>query len=227
MEEKTMQVMKGVKPNVVNWIGALIGAALAWWTGLPPLAQALLIVQGADILTGLLCAVTGKSRKTESGKVSSGALLMGVMKKGLEWLVVGVCVSVGNGLGVTSVCGAAMTYMIATELVSLIENLEIFGLNVPLLGKLLDVAQGDGEEGRAQGRQLGACGNDSFSHGCAVPTFDVFHRLNPPQAATMKNVPQGGKLLPSRLCCANLRRFPSSESATGGDDEKRPSKREV
>ena len=54
MEEKTMQVMKGVKPNVVNWIGALIGAALAWWTGLPPLAQALLIVQGADILTGLL-----------------------------------------------------------------------------------------------------------------------------------------------------------------------------
>ena len=151
MEEKTMQVMKGVKPNVVNWIGALIGAALAWWTGLPPLAQALLIVQGADILTGLLCAVTGKSRKTESGKVSSGALLMGVMKKGLEWLVVGVCVSVGNGLA--SVCGAAMTYMIATELVSIIENLEIFGLNVPLLGKLLDVAQGDGEEGRAQGRQ--------------------------------------------------------------------------
>ena len=41
-----------------------------------------------------------------------------------------------------AVCGAAMTYMIATELVSLIENLEIFGLNVPLLGKLLDVAQG-------------------------------------------------------------------------------------
>ena len=153
MEEKTMQVMKGVKPNAVNWIGALIGAALAWWTGLPPLAQALLIVQGADILTGLLCAVTGKSRKTESGKVSSGALLMGVMKKGLEWLVVGICVSVGNGLGVASVCGAAMTYMIATELVSLIENLEIFGLNVPLLGKLLDVAQGDGEEGRAQRRQ--------------------------------------------------------------------------
>ena len=109
MEDKAMQVVQGVKPNMVNWIGAAIGAALAWWTGLPPLAQALLIVQGADIVTGLLCAVTGKSRKTESGKVSSGTLLMGVMKKGLEWLVVGVCVSVGNGLGMTSVCGAAMT----------------------------------------------------------------------------------------------------------------------
>ena len=194
MEEKTMQVMKGVKPNVVNWIGALIGAALAWWTGLPPLAQALLIVQGADILTGLLCAVTGKSRKTESGKVSSGALLMGVMKKGLEWLVVGVCVSVGNGLGVTSVCGAAMTYMIATELVSLIENLEIFGLNVPLLGE----AAGRGA-GRRRGRE---------SAGAAIGSVRE-------------------RLLQSRLRRANLRRFPSSESATGGDDEKRPSKRET
>ena len=53
MEDKAMQVVQGVKPNVVNWIGAAIGAALAWWTGLPPLAQALLIVQGADIVTGL------------------------------------------------------------------------------------------------------------------------------------------------------------------------------
>ena len=126
--------------------GEVLGVAGIEGNGQTPLAQALLIVQGADIVTGLLCAVTGKSRKTESGKVSSGTLLMGVMKKGLEWLVVGVCVSVGNGLGMTSVCGAAMTYMIATELVSLIENLEIFGLNVPLLGKLLDVAQGEKKE---------------------------------------------------------------------------------
>ena len=99
LEKKAMEVVQGVKPNIISWISAVIGAALVWWTGLPPLGQALLIVQGADILTGLLCAVTGKSKKTESGKVSSGALLMGVMKKGLEWLVVGVCVSVGGALG--------------------------------------------------------------------------------------------------------------------------------
>ena len=175
MEEKTMQVMKGVKPNVVNWIGALIGAAAGFfaWSLLKdngtrkeenaddrvafldttvlqhnfPLPQNMPIPYAVLDIRGHILMYK------ESGKVSSSALPMGVMKKGLEWLVVGVCVSVGNGLGVTSVCGAAMTYMIATELVSLIENLEIFGLNVPLLGKLLDVAQGDGEKGRAQGRQ--------------------------------------------------------------------------
>ena len=109
LEKKAMEVVRSVKPNIISWISAVIGAALVWWTGLPPLGQALLIVQGADLLTGLL---------------------------------VGVCVSVGGALGMESVCGAAMTYMIATEMVSLVENLEIFGLNVPLLEKLLDVAQG-------------------------------------------------------------------------------------
>lgn len=140
MENKAMEVVEAVRPGVFNWIGAAVGAVIAWYTGLPALAQALLIVQGADILTGLLCALTGKSDKSASGRVSSGALVMGLVKKGLEWLVVLICVVVGHALGVESVSGAAMTYMMATELVSLIENLSLFGLDVPLLQKLLDVA---------------------------------------------------------------------------------------
>ena len=146
MENKAMELVEAVRPGVVNWIGAAVGAVIAWYTGLPALAQALLIVQGADILTGLLCALTGKSDKSASGRVSSSALVMGLVKKGLEWLVVLICVVVGHALGVESVSGAAMTYMMATELVSLIENLSLFGLDVPLLQKLLDVAHGTTEE---------------------------------------------------------------------------------
>ena len=33
----------------------------------------------------------------------------------------------------------------------------------------------------------------SFRHAFGVPTFGVFHRLNPPQAATMENVPRRGR----------------------------------
>ncbi len=142
MENRITEAVSAVKPNVFSWIGAAVGALIAWWTGLPALAQALLIVQGGDILTGLLCALTGRSHKTQSGKVSSGALLMGVMKKGLEWMVVGICVSVGGALEMEGIGGAAMMYMVGTELVSLIENLSIFGLDVPLLHSILDVAQG-------------------------------------------------------------------------------------
>ena len=141
MENKAMEVASAVKPDIINAAGAALGMVLAWLTGLPPLAQALLAVQGADILTGLLCAMTGRSTKSESGRVSSGALFMGVAKKGLEWLVVLICMVAGEALEMTGITGAAMTYMMATELVSLMENLELFGLSVPLMERLLDVAQ--------------------------------------------------------------------------------------
>ena len=142
MWDRMTHAMEFMKPNVLKWTGAVIGAVMAWWAGLSAIAQALLLVQGADILTGILCAVTGKSPKSESGMVSSRALTMGVIKKGLEWLVVCICIHVGGALEMTGIGGAAMTYMIATELVSLLENLQIFGLDIPLLRRILDVAQG-------------------------------------------------------------------------------------
>ena len=140
MKNKITEVISTVEPNLINWLGALVGMCVTFWSGLPPLAQALIIVQAADIITGLFCAVTGKSLKTESGKLSSAALFGGVAKKGLEWLVVGVCVYVGGAMEMQGISGAAMTYMIATELVSLIENLKIFGINMPLLDTILDIA---------------------------------------------------------------------------------------
>lgn len=141
MKEQAMEVWRAIRPNAVRMTGAAIGAAAAWFAGLSPIAKALLVTQGADVLTGVLCALWGKSRKSDSGRVSSRALAMGMVKKGLEWLVVLICVYVGEALEMEGIGGAAMTYMIATELVSLLENLSLFGLEAPVLRKLLDVAQ--------------------------------------------------------------------------------------
>lgn len=130
-----------VRPTVLRIAGAALGALAAWFTGLPVIAQALLMVQAADILTGLLAALMGRSPKTQSGKVSSKALTEGMIKKGLEWLVVLICAWVGTALGLDGIAGAAMTYMMTTEMVSLMENLSLFGLEVPVLQRLLDIAQ--------------------------------------------------------------------------------------
>ena len=146
MKEQAMEVLHAIRPNAARMIGAAIGAAAAWFAGLSPIAKALLVTQGADVLTGVLCAIWGKSRKSDSGKVSSSALAMGMVKKGLEWLVGLICVYVGSAVGMENVSGAAMTYMIATELVSLLENLQIFGLDIPLLRRILDIAQGDKDD---------------------------------------------------------------------------------
>lgn len=132
--------------DVSGWIGACVGLVIGFWTGLPALGQAVLIVQCADILTGLACAMLGKSQKSESGKVSSRVMLEGIIKKGAEWLIVLVCVYTGSPLGMEGIGSAAMTYVIATELVSLLENLALLGLDVPLLQTILDVAHGNREE---------------------------------------------------------------------------------
>ena len=128
--------------NMFGWLGAMIGALVSFWTGAPALGKAVLIVQCADILTGLACAWLGKSQKSESGKISSRVMLEGVVKKGAEWLIVLVCIYTGTPLGIEGIGAAAMTYVVATELVSLLENLSLLGLNVPLLHTILDVAQG-------------------------------------------------------------------------------------
>ena len=125
-----------------GWIGACVGMVISLWTGMPALGKGILIVQGADVLSGLACAVLGKSEKSECGRVSSRVMLEGMIKKGAEWLIVLVCVYTGTPLGMEGICSAAMTYVIATELVSLLENLALLGLDVPLLRTILDVAHG-------------------------------------------------------------------------------------
>ena len=135
--------------DIWGWLGAGVGLVISLWTGMPALGRGILIVQGADILSGLACALLGKSPKSDSGKVSSRAMLEGMVKKGAEWLIVLVCVYTGTPLGMEGICSAAMTYVIATELVSLLENLALLGLNVPLLETILDVAHGGySEEGK-------------------------------------------------------------------------------
>lgn len=131
--------------NVWGWLGGGIGFLIGVWMALPALGQAILIIQMADIVTGMACALLGKSPKSESGKVSSHVMAEGIIKKGAEWLVVLVCIYTGTPLGMEGIGSAAMTYVIATEMVSLLENLSLLGLDVPVLQAILDVAHGKKE----------------------------------------------------------------------------------
>ena len=142
---KTLLWLGDFMTDVWGWVGAVIGLLIGWWMHLPALGQAVLIAQAADIATGVACAWLGKSQKSTSGKISSRVMLEGIIKKGAEWLIVLVCIYVGTPLGVESVGSAAMTYVIATELVSLLENRDLLGLKVPLLQTILDVAHGGKE----------------------------------------------------------------------------------
>ena len=57
MKEQGMEIWRAIRPNAARMLGAAIGAAAAWFAGLPPIAMAVLVTQGADVLTGVRCAV--------------------------------------------------------------------------------------------------------------------------------------------------------------------------
>ena len=116
MEMSWEEWFSGIRPDAGKLLSALAGAVCTWWAGLDAIAQALLVVQGADVLTGVLLAFWEKSPKTTSGKISSGALTQGLIKKGLEWLVVFICLSVGQALSMQGIAGAAMAYPVYSRI---------------------------------------------------------------------------------------------------------------
>ena len=61
-----------LRPNVFRLLGAGAGALLAWFSGLPAIAQALLVVQGADVLTGLLAAMLARARRRRRARYPPG-----------------------------------------------------------------------------------------------------------------------------------------------------------
>jgi len=136
-------------------LAAIGGAIASFFINMPPLVWILIAVMSIDYITGLICGALGKSNKTENGYLESHAALKGLLKKGLIILVVLLAalldqaVSAGAGIQFEAVMGATCLWFIASEGLSILENVAMMGVPVPkILLKLLEVmrAKGDGPE---------------------------------------------------------------------------------
>ena len=136
-------------------LAAIGGAIASFFINMPPLVWILIAVMSIDYITGLICGAMGKSNKTENGYLESHTALKGLMKKGLIILVVLLAalldqaVSAGAGIQFEAVMGATCLWFIASEGLSILENVAMMGVPVPkILLKLLEVmrAKGDGPE---------------------------------------------------------------------------------
>lgn len=111
-----------------------------------------LIVNVLDYLSGVVCAVLGRSTKTDGGSLSSSVGFVGIARKMFIWLIIllGTCVDVyviGSGSAVQT--AAAMFYA-ANESLSVIENCALMGLPVPaFLRKMLEVLREKNDAGGA------------------------------------------------------------------------------
>ena len=130
------------KAKTFTEILAAIGGAIAsFFCGLPPLIWVLLAVMTIDYITGIICGLMGRSKKTETGGLSSGAAFKGLLKKALIILVVLLAalldkaVSLGTGAAFEAVAGATCLWFIASEGFSIIENVASMGVPIPQILK--------------------------------------------------------------------------------------------
>lgn len=96
-----------------------------------PAVELLLFVMICDLLTGVLDGIAGGSSKTEKGYLSSKAFLRGVCKKVGMMLLVAISNMAGNYLDTTFMKAVTVNALIASELISIIENLGLLGVPVP------------------------------------------------------------------------------------------------
>ena len=138
--------------KVIEFISAIGGAIASFFTTMPPLVYILIGVMSIDYVAGLICGAMGKSKKTETGYLASHEAWKGLLKKGVILLVVllanllDIAVSKGAGITVEAVMGATCLWFIASEGLSILENVASMGVPVPkILIRMLEIMREKGD----------------------------------------------------------------------------------
>ena len=135
-----------------EFLAAIVGAVVSFFTGLPPIIWVLVGVMTLDYLTGLICGALGKSPKTEHGGLSSTTAFQGLLKKILILIVVGVsamvdhAIALSAGIEMAAVTGACCLWFVASEGLSILENAAAMDVPIPkILLQALEVMKGKGQ----------------------------------------------------------------------------------
>ena len=143
-----------MKEKITQMLAAIGGAILSFFCGIPPIMWVLVAVMSLDYMTGIICGIMGVSEKTEHGHLASSAAFRGLLKKVLIIMVVLLAalldkaVTMGAGVEFAAVTGATCLWFIASEGISVLENVIKMGVPVPeILSKALELMKSKGGDG--------------------------------------------------------------------------------
>ena len=124
---------------IAGIVGGFITTLLGGWDS----ALATLVVfMGIDFVTGLVTAVMGKSKHSDSGLLNSKAGWVGLEKKFCVLLMIVVAVRIDILLGTTYIRDATCIGFCVNELLSIVENTSLMGIPYPdAIKKAIDVLQ--------------------------------------------------------------------------------------
>lgn len=139
--------MKGYFCTYAGIVGGFIASLFGGWDAA---LTTLIIFMGIDYLSGLVLAgVFKKSRKTETGGLESYTGFKGLIRKGIQLLVVLVACRLDMLMQTTFIRDAVVIAFIVNETISIMENAGLMGIPMPkAIKKAIDIlkAQEDDNE---------------------------------------------------------------------------------
>lgn len=132
--------MKDKICTIIGVVGSAVATALGGWD---TSMQLLVIAMVIDYITGILvAAVWHKSAKSESGALESRAGFKGLIRKGCIIALVLVAHYMDLAIGTQYIRDALVIGFAANEIISVLENLSLMGIQYPeILKKALDIMQ--------------------------------------------------------------------------------------
>jgi toxin secretion/phage lysis holin len=132
--------MKETLCTMIGILGSIIASLFGGWDSA---FITLLIFMAIDFATGLIVAAMGNSDKSESGKQNSNSCWKGLAKKVCVLMLLVVAVRLDILLGTTYVRDAVCIGFCCNELISIIENTGLMGVNYPqTLKDAIELLQG-------------------------------------------------------------------------------------
>lgn len=122
---KLISLIKGGLTAFITWLGWLVG-------GYDTMMITLLLFMGIDYVSGVICGISKKELSSEVG-------FKGIAKKIMILLLVGATNLLGQATGIEGLRYLVISFYLANEGISMIENASILGLPVPQ--KIKDVLE--------------------------------------------------------------------------------------
>ena len=135
--------MKNILITYIGAIGSFLSFLLGGWD---TAAITLIIFMAVDLITGWIVAICHRSKKTESGGLSSKVGFIGISKKIIILLLIIVANRFDIILGIDYIRTAACIAFMANESLSIIENAGLIGVPIPdVIKNGIDILHKKGE----------------------------------------------------------------------------------
>lgn len=130
--------MKDIICTVIGIIGGFFSYLFGGWDAA---LITLIIAMVIDFVSGLVVAgVFHKSKKTDSGALESKAGWKGLCRKGMTLLIVLIAYRLDLAIGVDYIKNTVIIGFIANEVISIVENAGLMGLQYPdVINKAIDI----------------------------------------------------------------------------------------